>query len=55
MVSIQFNKKFTGPPFCEGWAEKLQILSDIAFDSGFQNIVLSNLLLFLCICYIKFI
>ena len=55
MISIQFHKKFTGPSFCDGWAEKLQLLPDIAFDSGFQNIVLLNLLLFLCACYIELI
>ena len=55
MVSIQFHKKFTGLSFCDGWAEKLQILLDIAFDSGFQNNVLLNLQLFLCACYIKLI
>ena len=27
MVSIQFWKNFTGPPFCGGWTKKLQTLS----------------------------
>ena len=53
MVIFQFHKKFTGSSFCDGRAKNLQILRDIDFDSGFQNIVLSNLLLFLCVCYIN--
>ena len=24
MVSVQFSKSFTGPPFCGGWTKKLQ-------------------------------
>ena len=51
MVSVQFHKNITGPSFCVGWAKKLQNLPDISFDSGFQKIALSNLLLFSCACY----
>ena len=27
MVSVQFRKNFTGPPFCGGWTKKLQTFS----------------------------
>ena len=48
---LQLHKKFTGSSFCDWWAKNLKLLSDIYFDSGFQKIVLLNLLLFLCACY----
>ena len=46
MVFVQYYKKFTELSFCGGWAKKFKLLSDISFDSRFQKIVLSNLLLF---------
>ena len=47
-----FNfENFTGPPFCGEWTKELKLLADISFESGLENIVLSNLLLFSCACY----
>ena len=46
MVSVQFFKKITGPLFCGEWIKRL--LTDISFESGLQNFVLSSLLLFPC-------
>ena len=46
MVSFIFAKIFKAPSFYGGWAQKL--LPDIYYDSGFQKIILSSLLLFPC-------
>ena len=44
-------RNFRNFTFCVGWTKKL--LVDISFESGFQNIVLSSLLLFSCACYVS--
>ena len=37
---FQFRKTFTGPSICDGWTKKLEALSDISFDCGFQKNVI---------------
>ena len=51
MVSVQFRKNFTGPPFCGGWAKNIKLLADISFESSLQNAVLPSLLMILSACY----
>ena len=48
---MQFPQILQGGYFVVGQPNKFKLLGDISFDSGFQNIVLSNLLLFLCAYY----
>ena len=42
MVSVQFSKNFTGPPFVVGRPKNFKLLADISFESGLQNIALSS-------------
>ena len=51
IVLVQFQKKFTVPHFAEGWPKNFELLPDNSFDTGFQKIVLSSLLLFSGACY----
>ena len=50
MISVQFHKKFTGLSSVVSEPKNFKLLLD-SFGSGFQKIVLLNLLLFLCACY----
>ena len=49
--SVPVCKNFKEPSFCVAWTKKLQTFIRHFFESGFQKIVLSNLLLFLYTCY----
>ena len=50
MVSVQFWI-LQGHHFVVGEPKTFKLSPDISFDTGFQKIVLSSLLLFSCACY----
>ena len=44
MVSVQFPKNFTGPPFCGGWNKKLKtFFTDFSLERALQNICIVEL------------
>ena len=47
---FNFAKTLQGRHFVVGGPKNFKLLPDITFDSGFQEIVLSSLLLFSCAC-----
>ena len=46
-----FAKTLQGRHIVVGGKKNFKLLADIFFQSGYQNIVLSSLLLFSCVCY----
>ena len=48
---FNFTKSLQDRHFRVGGPKNFNLLPDISFDSGFEKIVLSNLLLFSCACY----
>ena len=45
------SQKFYRAAICGGRQKNFKLLAHISFESALQNIVLSSLLLFLCVCY----
>ena len=50
-LPFNFTKMFQGRYFVVGELKNFKLLSAIFFNSGFQKIVFSSLLLFSCSCY----